>query len=115
MSVVEASHSVQQAAQDLAQRLSPATRVVENEPMSKHTTLRVGGPADIYIEPANEADLAVVLATCTRQRIPWMMVGRGSNLLVRDGGIRGVVICLSAPGFSEIRINGDRVHCGAGA
>jgi UDP-N-acetylenolpyruvoylglucosamine reductase len=115
MSVAEANNFIQQAAHDLARRLSPASRVIESEPMSKHTTLRVGGPADIYIEPASEADLAIVLSACARENVPWMMLGRGSNLLVRDGGIRGVIISLSAPGFSEIRVNGDRISCGGGA
>jgi UDP-N-acetylenolpyruvoylglucosamine reductase len=99
----------------LKQRLGSAAVVRQNEPLSKRTTLRVGGPADIYVEPGDENDLARVLQLCRSNSIPWMMLGRGSNLLVRDGGIRGVVICLAAPQFLEIRVEGERVICGGGA
>jgi UDP-N-acetylenolpyruvoylglucosamine reductase len=99
----------------LKQRLSPAAVLRQNEPLSRRTTLRVGGPADLYVEPADESDLARVLEICRHHNVPWFMLGRGSNLLVRDGGIRGVVLCLAAPGFSEIRIEAERLICGAGA
>jgi UDP-N-acetylenolpyruvoylglucosamine reductase len=77
--------------------------------------LRVGGKADLYVEPASEADLAEVLDFCARRKLPFTLLGRGSNLLIRDQGIRGVVICLSRPSFSRIETDGERVHCGAGA
>jgi UDP-N-acetylenolpyruvoylglucosamine reductase len=115
MSVAEATNSVHQAALELAQRLGSSSRLLENEPLSKHTTLRVGGPADIYIEPATEQDLASTLRICEERSVPWMILGRGSNLLVRDGGIRGVVICLAAPSFAAIRVDDLRMMCGAGA
>jgi UDP-N-acetylenolpyruvoylglucosamine reductase len=115
MSVAEATISIQQVARDLARCLGPASRLLENEPLSKHTTLRVGGPADLYIEPATEPDLAAILAICAERNLPWMMLGRGSNLLVRDGGIRGIVICLAAPSWAEIRVEDLRMICGAGA
>ena len=57
--------------------------------------MRIGGPADVYIEPASEADLANLLKFCAGRDVPFFMLGRGSNLLVRDGGVRGVVICLA--------------------
>jgi UDP-N-acetylenolpyruvoylglucosamine reductase len=100
---------------ELAARVSPATLIRRDEPMAKHTTLRVGGPADFYIEPANEADLAAVLKLCGEHGVKFFILGRGSNLLVRDGGFRGVVICLSSPAFSRIEIIGTRIRCGAGA
>ncbi len=100
---------------ELKRKLSGASVLRENEPLSKRTTLRVGGPADIYLEPADEADLARALELCAGHQAPWMMLGRGSNLLVRDGGIRGVVISLGAPFFSEIKPAGERIACGAGA
>lgn len=65
-----------------------------DEPMRRHTTLRLGGPADLWARPADEETLAVLLAACTRAGAPLLFVGGGSNLLVRDGGIRGVVINL---------------------
>ena len=102
-------------AEELAARISPATVIRRDEPLAKHTTLRVGGPADIYVEPASEADLVGILKCCGERDVPFFMLGRGSNLLVRDGGIRGVVICLAHPCFSQIEIVGERVRCGAGA
>ena len=102
-------------ADDLTRRVSPATLVRCNEPLAKRTTLRVGGPAEVYVEPASEADLAEVLKFCAARDVSFFLLGRGSNRLVRDGGIRGVVICLAQPAFSTIEIIGERLHCGAGA
>lgn len=105
----------EQAAEELAKRLSPDAVLRRDEPLAKRTTLRVGGPADIYIEPASEEDLAAVLKYCSEQHMKFFVLGRGSNLIVRDGGFRGVVISLAAPHFSRIEIKGERLHCGAGA
>jgi len=102
-------------ADELAARVSSATIVKRDEPMAKHTTLRVGGPADVYVEPATEADLALILQWCGEYGVRFFILGRGSNLLVRDGGFRGVVICLSSPEFSRIEIDGTRIRAGAGA
>ncbi len=102
-------------AAELESSVSNATIVRRNEPLAKRTTLRVGGPADFYVEPASEADLAAVLKLCGQRAMPHFVLGRGSNLLIRDGGIRGVVICLSHPAFSKIEINGQTMRCGAGA
>ena len=98
----------------LSGALSPTTVLRQNEPLAKKTTLRVGGPADFYVEPASEAELSAVLKICGEHGVPFVMLGRGSNLLVKDGGVRGVVICLAHPNFSRVEIAGDRVHCGAG-
>lgn len=102
-------------AAELAQRVSRATVVRPDEPLAGRTTLRVGGPADFYVEPASETDLAAVLEFCAEQSLPRLVLGRGSNLLVRDGGFRGVVICLAQPHFSRIEIADRRLRCGAGA
>ena len=102
-------------ADELAGRVSSGTVIKRHEPMAKHTTLRVGGPADVYIEPATEADLATVLKCCGGRGIKFFILGRGSNLVVRDGGFRGVVICLSSPEFSRVTIDGQHIHAGAGA
>jgi UDP-N-acetylenolpyruvoylglucosamine reductase len=104
-----------QIAGDLGGHVSSATVILCDEPLAKHTTLRVGGPADVYVEPASEEDLAAVLKFCGARGVPFFMIGRGSNLLVRDGGFRGVVICLSHAGFSKIEFDGERLRCGAGA
>ena len=102
-------------ADELAECVSRATKVRRDESLAKHTTLRVGGPADVYVEPASEADLAGVLTFCNERELPFFVIGRGSNLLVRDGGFRGVVICLAHASFSRIEIDGERLRCGAGA
>jgi len=101
--------------EQLAAKLSPATVLRLNEPLARRTTLRVGGPADVYVEPASEDELAVVLQFCAAHEVPLMILGRGSNLLIKDGGIRGLVICLAHPHFNQIEITGYRLHCGAGA
>jgi UDP-N-acetylenolpyruvoylglucosamine reductase len=102
-------------ADEFAACVSPATLIRRNEPLAKRTTLRVGGPADVYVEPADENDLAAVLKICGGRGIHFFILGRGSNLLVRDGGFRGAAICLSQPSFSRIEINGEKLSCGAGA
>ena len=101
-------------AEELGPRVSPGTVIKCDEPMSKHTTLRVGGPADVYVEPADESDLAAILKFCSERGVKFFVLGRGSNLIVRDGGFRGVVICLSSPEFSRIEIDGPRIRAGTG-
>ena len=100
---------------ELAARVSPAAVVRRDEPLARHTTLRVGGPADVYVEPASESDLANILKFCGERELPFFILGRGSNLLVRDGGVRGVVVCLTHPNFNGIQVVGERLHCSAGA
>jgi UDP-N-acetylenolpyruvoylglucosamine reductase len=102
-------------ADEIAARVSRATVIRRDEPLAKHTTLRIGGPADVHVEPVDENDLTSVVKFCGENEIKFFILGRGSNLLVRDGGFRGVVICLSQPAFSKIEIVGERLHCGAGA
>ncbi len=102
-------------ANEIAGRVSSVTIIRRDEPMARHTTLRVGGPADVYVEPASETDLAAILKFCGEQGVKFFILGRGSNLLVRDKGFRGVVICLAQPEFSKIEIDGERLRCGAGA
>lgn len=100
---------------ELKPRLRTGTLFRLREPLAKKTTLRVGGPADLYIEPDSERDLAEVLVFCARTGTPLMMLGRGSNLLIRDGGIRGVVVALNHANFTRIELDGARLRCGAGA
>jgi UDP-N-acetylmuramate--L-alanine ligase/UDP-N-acetylenolpyruvoylglucosamine reductase len=84
------------------------------EPMSRHTTLRVGGPAQFWVEPETRGALADVLAFCSANRYPVMVIGRGSNLLVRDGGIPGCVIHLVRGDFGTLKVNGTEIEAGAG-
>src|SRR5437667_1065486 len=85
------------------------------EPLSKHTTLRVGGPAQFWVEPRNEASLSELIRFCRRENLPLFVIGRGSNLLVRDGGIRGVVVHPSGGDFDKIDIRGNEITAGVGA
>jgi len=92
--------------------------VAFDEPLAPYTSWRIGGPADAWIVVKDEAQLAGVLRFCGRRRVPWFVLGSGSNLLVGDGGIRGVVLRLGSD-FARIDVTaqGDRitVHAGASA
>ncbi|MGH7973727.1 MAG: FAD-binding protein, partial [Limisphaerales bacterium] len=103
------------AAADLAKLVSPQTVLRRNEPLAKRTTLRVGGPADLYVEPTSEEDLAQTVRFCAERKLGLLMLGRGSNLLVKDGGVRGVVISLGQACFSRVEVRGAEIECGAGA
>jgi UDP-N-acetylmuramate dehydrogenase len=88
-------------------------RVLRNEPMAKHTSWRVGGPADLYFKPRDVADLAAFLQ-CLDPAMPVFWIGLGSNLLVRDGGLRAAVIATHGV-FNELRRTSEHeVDCGAG-
>jgi UDP-N-acetylenolpyruvoylglucosamine reductase len=100
---------------ELRDRLSRESILRANEPLARRTTLRVGGCADLYAEPASEPDLSAILRWCRKRHTRFVILGRGSNLLVRDGGIRGIVICLAQSEFSRVEVSGHRVLCGAGA
>ena len=87
-------------------------QVKEQEPMALHTTFRIGGPADYYVTPMTVEQVVGVRKWCKDQQMPMTLVGNGSNLLVGDGGIRGVVMTLG--GLNDIRIEGTEVRAGAG-
>ncbi len=108
-------HNFMNIQEKLRAAVSAETVVRENEPLARRTTLRVGGNADFFVEPVSESDLAAVLKLCSELKLPFTILGRGSNLLIRDGGIRGVVISLAHETFSRVQIVGEHMHCGAGA
>ena len=87
-------------------------RIRQNEPMKNHTTFRVGGPADIFLTPSAE-ELPAVLSVCWEEQMPVTVIGNGSNLLVGDQGIRGVVICIGF-GMRGIRVDGEKIFLEAG-
>lgn len=87
-------------------------RIRQNEPMKNHTTFRVGGPADIFLTPSAE-ELPAVLSVCREEQMPVTVIGNGSNLLVGDQGIRGVVICIGS-GMRGIRVDGEKIFLEAG-
>ena len=84
-----------------------------NEPLDRFTWFKVGGPADVLFRPADVDDLSMFLAACPSD-VPVMVMGNASNMLVRDGGVRGVVVRLGRA-FQTIRMDGEFVHAGAGA
>ncbi len=85
-----------------------------DEPMSKHTTFGIGGPAEAFVEPADVDDLASIIIHLNSQKIPWFVLGDGANLLVSDKGIRGVVIRTGKP-FQKVSIDNCTVTVGSGA
>lgn len=85
----------------------------EEEPMASHTTFKIGGPADIFVQPASENKLAELVAFCNAHEYPVHILGNGSNLLVSDLGIEGVVIQVGA--LADFKIGGtNEIVCGSG-
>ncbi len=88
--------------------------VLVEEPMSKHTTFRTGGPADLFVKVPDRETLQKLLKFLKSESEPYFVLGNGSNLLVSDAGYRGVVLQM-AESFTEIRVDGNRIEAGAGA
>ncbi|MDP9292519.1 MAG: UDP-N-acetylmuramate--L-alanine ligase [Verrucomicrobiota bacterium] len=84
------------------------------EPLSKHTTLGVGGPAQFWVEPETESGFASLVRFCSEAKLSLTALGRGSNLLVRDGGIRGVVAHLVRGEFRRLEVDGSQISAGVG-
>ena len=94
--------------------LLPLAEILYDEPMSKHTTFRVGGAADVFVRIASEEQLKVLIPELVKSEIPYYVFGKGSNLLVGDKGFRGVVIQLDEA-FEKIKVNNNIVTACAGA
>jgi UDP-N-acetylmuramate--alanine ligase len=99
--------------EELQRAMGPGTLKLY-EPMSRHTTMCIGGPAQFWAMPETEEGFAGLVRFCTQQAIPIFVVGRGSNLLVRDGGIKGVVVFLGRGEMRKIEIRDGQVMAGAG-
>ena len=89
-------------------------RVLLEEPMKRHTTFRIGGPAEIFVIPDNIEDVRKIIEICNAEDIPYFILGNGSNLLVSDKGYRGVVIQIDR-NFGTVEIKGTEIHASAGA
>jgi len=87
----------------------------ENELLAPFTHLRLGGPAEYLAEPTSLEELAALVKRCRENSMPIKVMGGGSNLLVRESGVSGVVVRLAAPAFAEISIDGTVISAGAGA
>ncbi len=90
------------------------SRVYVDEPMKKHTTFRVGGPADYFVVPKTKEEVKNIVALCREFDMPYYILGNGSNLLVGDKGYRGVIIQIYRE-MNHIQVEGDRVKVQAGA
>ncbi|MBM7692360.1 UDP-N-acetylmuramate dehydrogenase [Peribacillus deserti] len=88
-------------------------KVLENEALASHTTMKIGGPAELFVEPSSIENLEKTMKVIKKYHIKWRAIGRGSNLLVSDNGIEGAVIKLSS-GLSDLEINGTEIKAGAG-
>jgi UDP-N-acetylmuramate dehydrogenase len=86
-----------------------------NEPLGQYTVLKIGGPAEFFVQPRTIEELAAVLRHCTSSKSPLHVLGAGVNLLIRDDPLPGAVLRLSAPIFTNIKIDGRTVHAGCGA
>ena len=91
----------------------PSDRLLFHEEMKNHTTFKIGGPVDIMVLPQDEEDVATVVSFCRERDIPLFIFGVGSNLLVRDRGIRGVAMKLGE-NLDEVEVNGDQIQAQAG-
>lgn len=87
--------------------------IKENEPLANHTTIKIGGPADIFIEPSSIENLKKTMELIRKYKLKWRVIGRGSNLLVSDKGIEGVVIKLGEK-LNQVEFSGTEVTASAG-
>ena len=89
-----------------------ADKIHIDEPMKNHTSFRVGGPADILVTPETSEDVVELVKACRDHNVPCIIIGNGSNLLIKDGGVRGVVVKLSR--MNKIKIDGERITAESG-
>ncbi len=89
--------------------------VRQNEPLDMHTWFQLGGPAEFFAEPETLEQLVALVRRCREQDLPLRVLGQGSNVLVRDEGVPGLVIRLAAPAFAQIKVEGTTVAAGSGA
>jgi UDP-N-acetylmuramate dehydrogenase len=89
--------------------------VRENEPLAAHTWFRLGGPAQYFAEPTTVDELATLVRRCRENELPVRILGGGSNVLVRDEGVVGMVVNLGAAAFGKIQVSGRKVVAGGGA
>jgi UDP-N-acetylmuramate dehydrogenase len=85
------------------------------EPLAPFTSLRIGGAAEYFVEPTSVDELQTIVRRCREQEVPMRLLGGGSNVLVRENGVPGVVLHLSAPVFCQIQVSEDSLTAGGGA
>lgn len=89
-------------------------KILIDEPMKNHTSFKIGGPVDIMILPNTEDEIKTAIEICRKEKLDFMVMGNGSNLLVKDGGIRGVIIKIN-DNFNNVEVKGDRIYAQAGS
>jgi UDP-N-acetylmuramate dehydrogenase len=89
--------------------------IKRNEPLAPYTYLRLGGPAEMLVQPRSREELSQFVRRCFQERVPLRVLGSGCNLLVRDEGVKGAVLRLVEPPFTQITLEGNRVRAGTGA
>jgi UDP-N-acetylmuramate dehydrogenase len=104
--------NLDKAYQELTAIFKPE-QLLRHESMSRHTSFRIGGPVDLMIQPADSEQIKLAFDILKKYDIPFMIMGNGSNLLVRDKGIRGAVIKI-AERFSQAEVRDDTIHAQAG-
>lgn len=88
-------------------------RIKINEPMKNHTSFQIGGACDILVLPRSQSEIKKIIDLCRENQTPFFVMGNGTNLLIKDSGIRGVVIKL-AQNFNDIKVDGNIITCKAG-
>lgn len=111
--MIFSSDAYQQAKSYLCDALG-SENVLFDEPMAKHTTFEIGGPADLYAMPQSIDQLVDVVSWCRKEKIPLWLIGLGSDLLISDDGLRGVVVQI-ADNLSDVVVDGNRIVAMAGA
>lgn len=89
--------------------------IKRNEPLAPYLYLKLGGPAEMLVQPRSREELSRFVRQCYQEGVPLRVLGSGCNLLVRDEGVRGAVLRLSEPAFTQIRVEGNHIHAGTGA
>jgi UDP-N-acetylmuramate dehydrogenase len=89
--------------------------IKRSEPLAPYLYLKLGGPAEVLVQPRSRDELSRVVRQCYQEGVPLRVLGNGCNLLVRDEGVRGAVLRLSEPAFTQIHVEGNRIRAGTGA
>lgn len=89
--------------------------IKRNEPLAPYLYLKLGGPAEMLVQPRSREELSRFVRHCYQEGVPLRVLGNGCNLLVRDEGVHGAVLRLSEPAFTQIQVEGNRVQAGTGA
>src|SRR5690348_2175709 len=84
--------------------------IKRNEPLAPYTHLKLGGPAEMLVQPRSREELSRLVRHCFAERIPLRVLGSGCNMLVRDEGVRGAILRLSEPAFTQLSVEGNRVR-----